>query len=70
MLFINDLTNPKLEKYYKTLNFAWSGKNTLGRFVGSGSYLAVADIKKWPMGKSRDKGYESLAKRIMIAVQD
>jgi len=66
MLFIND---PSLKKLYKTLNFAWSAKNTLGRFVGSGSYLAVADIKKWPMGKSGG-GYEILAKRIMIAVQD
>ncbi len=50
----------------KQLIFLWNGRNTQNRPVGAGSYLAVIDIKKYPMGK--EGSYQRLSKRRMLGV--
>lgn len=60
----------KMAEYKKTLIFIWNGRNTKNREVGIGTYLAVASITTYPLGKGDGKPTEKLIKKRLLGVQD
>lgn len=61
------LFNPDLK--LKTLNYIWNGKNSAGRAVGSGTYMAITYTTRWPIGKGDGKPKTKKVETIFLGVK-
>ncbi len=57
------------DKKTKSLLYVWNGRNSNGRYVGKGAYLAVFKIIPYPEGKDGEKSPVQF-KKILIGVKD